>query len=188
MFALNTYTTMPINKRRKVWLKKKTVSEIKIEGQGQSSSKINRDRNRAKTQFWSKFWNPNLNMWWFIMWKSSKWGKFFTFQLNLTLKVKVNEPLKTIGILNRLFCKFEQIWWLQLQQVMSCREEDLVIDGQRERDTGDDNTQRPKLVSCKNAVYKMLAILFRPMCQWLFVGLIPFPGYSTCLLCPPIRL
>ena len=61
----------------------------------------NRDLNQAILHFRSKFGGPSLNGQWVMVRTSSKWGK-----LNLTLKVKVNCPPKTIGTLTKVFCIF----------------------------------------------------------------------------------
>ena len=70
--------------------------------------KITRDLNCAKVHFCFKFGNLTLDRWWMMAWTSSKYGNFFTFKLNLTLKLKVNYPLKTIGILTKVLCSSGQ--------------------------------------------------------------------------------
>ena len=66
----------------------------------------------AKMYFWSKFGNTDFNWWWLIAWTSWKWGKFWLFKFNLTLKFKVNRPQNNRDLNQGLLhlCMV-QIWW-----------------------------------------------------------------------------
>ena len=50
--------------------------------------------NSDNMHIWLKFGDPSLNCQRFIAWTNSEFGKIQTFQLNLTLKVKVNQHKK----------------------------------------------------------------------------------------------
>ena len=75
------------------------------------------------------------------------YNESLNIKLNLTLKVKVNQHKKIVGIF---------IWWFLLERVMSYRADKLGVDTRTHihtlwhTDTGNDNTQRPKLASGKN--------------------------------------
>ena len=60
-----------------------------------SGPTINRNLNSAKMHFCSKFGHPRLNRWGFIYDVDKlRMEQIFIFKFNLTLKVKVNSPIK----------------------------------------------------------------------------------------------
>ena len=82
-------------------------------------------------------------------------GQLLTLKLNLTLKVKVNHPPKTIGILTKVFYTYGPnlviLAWTG-DELSRGQASDYRTHGRTDTqtDAGNDNTRRPKLASGKN--------------------------------------
>ena len=83
-----------------------------------------------------------------MVWTSSKWVNF-EFEVKFDLEGQGQLPPKTIGILTKVFCfsgpHLMILAWTGDE--LSCGQ---ASDWYTHTDTGNDNTQRPKLASGKN--------------------------------------
>ena len=112
MASLDIYKTTQMNKRRE-FCKKNNWFEIRntTEDRGQSIPKsigILTVLRCILVQIWKSF-----NQWWLITWTNSQSqnGVNFYFEVNLTLKAKVNHHQKHQGSSLRSFTPMVQIWW-----------------------------------------------------------------------------
>ena len=113
-------------------------------------AQINRDLNSATMHFWSKFGNPNFNRWWVMTWITSKsWEEFLLLISIWPWRSRSIAP-KTIRILAWVF--YTSYPNLVILAWMGDELGDTRTDGytDRQTDTGNDNTRRPKLASGKN--------------------------------------
>ena len=111
--------------------------------------KNNRDLKQDILHLWFKFGGPSLNGWWVIARKSSK-GVNFDFEGKFDLEGKGQSPLKTIGILTKVFytcvSNLVILAWTGLE-LLRGQASDWHTNWHT--DAGNDNTRRPKLASGK---------------------------------------